>query len=91
MITKVQRSRTFERQFQKAPVHIRQKVKLWIFELAVKGLREARKRPGYHDEPLRGARKGQRSLRLSKGYRLIYVELEKGVLIELLEVNKHDY
>jgi proteic killer suppression protein len=59
----------------------------------MKGLREVRKIPGYHDEPLKGQRKGERSVRLTKGYRAIYVEEHDGTinLIILEEVNKHEY
>jgi len=59
--------------------------------LSLYGISKTRKRLGYHDEPLRGLRKGQRSIRLSRGYRLIYKELEKEVHIYLLEVHRHDY
>jgi toxin HigB-1 len=40
-----------------------------------------------------GNRKGQRSVRLSKAYRAIYKEVEPGnyEVLEILEVNKHDY
>ena len=48
---------------------------------------------GFHDEPLKGKRQGQRSVRLNRAYRAIYVEHETGEveLIEVLEVNKHEY
>jgi proteic killer suppression protein len=36
-------------------------------------LLEVRKIKGFHDEPLKGNRKRQRSIRLSKAYRAIYV------------------
>ena len=57
------------------------------------GIREVRKFKGFHDEPLKGRRRGQRSVRLNKAYRAIYVEHEEGEieLIEVLEVNKHEY
>ncbi len=48
------------------------KLHAWVDDVAHLGLREARKISGYHDEPLKGKRLGQRSVRLSKGYRLIY-------------------
>jgi proteic killer suppression protein len=52
-----------------------------------------RKYKGFHDEPLKGQRKGQRSVRLSKGYRAIYQEITPGnyEIIEIIEVNKHEY
>jgi proteic killer suppression protein len=57
------------------------------------GLLETRKIKGFHDEPLRGDRAGQRSVRLSRAYRAIYVEVDrdKYETIEIIEVNKHDY
>ena len=42
------------------------------------GLRETRKIKGYHDEPLQGDRKGQRSIRLNKAYRAFYIVKEDG-------------
>jgi proteic killer suppression protein len=48
-----------------------------------------RRIPGYHDEPLKGKRKSQRSVRLNRSYRLIYTESDMTILV--LEVNKHEY
>ncbi len=45
----------------------------------------------YHDEPLKGQRIGQRSIRLSKSYRAIYIEHNDDIIIEVIEVNKHEY
>ena len=57
------------------------------------GLNEYRKISGYHDEPLRGARLGQRSVRLNKAYRAFYVVSADGEIeiVKVIEVNKHDY
>lgn len=56
------------------------------------GLIEARKYKGFHDEPLKGERKGQRSVRLSKAYRAIYAQVNgEYEIVEIIEVNKHDY
>jgi toxin HigB-1 len=56
-------------------------------------LRDIRKLSGYHDEPLKGNRLGQRSIRLNKAYRAIYMEEIDGTvnLIVIEEVNKHEY
>ena len=78
---------------KKVPKHIVLKLMGWIEAVNHSGLHEVRKVPGYHDEPLSGVRKGQRSIRLSKGYRAIY-EISKDnkmELVEILEVNKHAY
>ena len=52
-----------------------------------------RKQSGFHDEPLKGTSKGQRSVRLNIAWRAIYVEHAGACveLIEVLEVNKHAY
>ncbi len=51
------------------------------------------KAKGYHDEPLKGQRRGQRSVRLNRSYRLIYTQADHGelVVVGIQEVNKHDY
>ena len=82
-----------KKQLSRCPEHIARKFDYWIDLLQSIGLREARKYKGFHDEPLRGERSGQRSVRLSKGFRVIYRELseERYEIIEVLEVNKHEY
>lgn len=82
-----------EKQIKKLPIHIFDRLLLWARSVETKGLREVRKIPGYHDEPLKGDRFGQRSVRLSRSYRAIYREHHDGslTLIKILEVNKHEY
>jgi proteic killer suppression protein len=65
----------------------------WVDDVGHRGLSEVRKIPGYHDEPLKGERLGQRSIRLSRSYRAIYIIDSKGIIqfLEILEVSKHDY
>ncbi len=47
----------------------------------------------FHDEPLQGNRRGQRSIRLNQAYRAIYLETSDGdlELVEIIEVTKHEY
>lgn len=75
------------------PIHIVRKLQSWVDSIEHEGLNEVRKIPGYHDEPLQGKRSGQRSVRLSKAYRAIYLIDHEGKIeiIKVLEVNKHDY
>jgi proteic killer suppression protein len=63
----------------------------WIEEVEDKGIYEVRKIPGYHDEPLTGAWKGFRSVRLSKAYRAIYSERIDIKIISVIEVSNHEY
>jgi len=66
---------------------------VWTGLVELKGLAEVRKLPGYHDEPLHGRRKGQRSVRLNRLWRAIYVELEdmNAILVQVEEVTPHAY
>jgi proteic killer suppression protein len=77
---------------KKVPLYIALKLDSWIESVGHSGLAEVKKIPGYHDEPLKGDRKGQRSIRLNIAYRAIYV-IKNGVVsfVEIQEVNKHDY
>ena len=77
----------------KVPKHIVTKLSSWVESVAVNGLNFTRKIPGYHDEPLKGNRKGRRSVRLSKSYRAIYIICDDDMVsfIEVREVNKHEY
>ncbi len=81
------------KQLKKLPDFVYIKLLAWAKSVELKGLREVRKIPGYHDEPLKGDRKGQRSIRLSRAYRAIYVEEHDGSvnLVIIEEVNKHEY
>lgn len=72
------------------PTYILIKLRRWAEQVESIGLEEVRKSSGWHDEPLKGIRKGQRSIRLNKAYRAIYV-IENDTLIVVLEANKHDY
>lgn len=86
-------SKFAQKQFKKLPDHIKQSLRTWVAIIEEKGISTMRQIPGYHDEPLKGERQGERSSRLSKAYRVIYVETENRdlIIISVLEVNKHDY
>lgn len=77
----------------KMPAYIKEKLLLWVDAVEKLGINKIRVIPGFHDEPLKGDRKGQRSIRLNKAYRAIYIENEKKeiVVISIVEVNKHEY
>lgn len=82
-----------EKDLKKLPMYIVDKLQLWVDMVENQGLRESRKIPSFHDEPLQGNRRGQRSIRLSKAYRAIYIERNDNRIefVDILEVNKHDY
>ena len=47
-----------KRSLKKLPIYIVIKLEQWISAVAHDGLLEVRKQLGYHDEPLKGKRKG---------------------------------
>ena len=92
-IFKVKLTEFAKRQLLKMPTHIIRKLMSRVDGIEKDGLNYMRKIPGYHDEPLRGKRVGERSIRLSKAYRAIYVLDKEGKveIIKVTEVSKHDY
>lgn len=88
-IYKVVLSEKAKDNLQKIPAYIIYKLQLWVDGVKERRLDEMRKIPGFHDEPL----KGQRSIRLNKAYRAMYVIKIDGSIefVEIIEVNKHEY
>jgi toxin HigB-1 len=93
VLSRVVISKSAQRDVKKAPVQVRRKLALWVRSVETVGIEAVRKVPGYHDEPLHGQRAGQRSIRLSRQWRAIYVMLRDGQLefIEIQEINPHAY
>jgi proteic killer suppression protein len=93
MIKRVLISDSAVKDLRKAPSHVSDKLEAWVRAVARFGLEQVRKVPGYHDEPLKGARKGQRSIRLSKLWRAIYgiARDESTELVRVEEVSPHRY
>lgn len=90
-MTRVTIAKFAEKQLNKLPFYIKEALRYWAETVERQGILEVRKLKGYHDEPLKGERKGQRSIRLNKAYRAIYIESECGIEICVIEVNKHEY
>lgn len=93
MKIEVQFTKYAEKQLRKLPIHIKEALLVWIKDLLKYGLHEVRKNKGFHDEPLHGKRQNQRSVRLNRSYRVIYIESEYGelIIVSIIEVNKHEY
>ncbi len=93
MKTVVLVSKTAAKTLLKCPPQVQQKFAFWQIQLETQGIRTVRKIPGFHDEPLHGQRKGERSVRLNRFWRLIYVERSDGKLeiVEVTEVIAHAY
>ncbi len=66
VITRVEINKRVLKQLRKLPQHIADALLEWVLAVEELGLQEVRKIPGYHDEPLRGNRAGQRAIRFSR-------------------------
>jgi len=93
MLLRIELTKKAQRDLIRVPKFIKEKLLLWVDAVERLGIRQTRKIPGFHDEPLKGDRKGQRSIRLNRSYRAIYIEDQNGELhiISIIEVNKHEY
>lgn len=86
-------SKKVQKQIDAVPEAIAKKFFAWVAAIRIVGVRSVRSRPGFYDEPLQGDRKGQRSVRLNRAWRAIYIEQNDGTLefIEVTEVTHHEY
>ena len=93
MIFEARISARARRQLRRTPRHVVNKLLAWIESIEHDGLASTRRVPGYHDEPLKGTRRGQRSIRLSRQWRAIYeVDVHDGTkLVSVDEVTPHVY
>jgi len=91
--SKVYLTKRADKELTKAPNAVKDSFQDWVTGVEMVGLREMRKIPGLHDEPLKGDRKGQRSVRLSGKWRAIYTENETKQLtvVTVEEVTPHAY
>lgn len=82
-----------KRELKKVPFFVIKSLDQWVRTIELDGLLAAQRIPGYHDEPLRGERKGQRSARLNRKWRVIYVVKKDGSIniVCVEEVTAHDY
>lgn len=81
-----------KKNLHKIPLSIKKKLFTWVAAVEERGVNEVRKIAGYHDEPLKGHRQGQRSIRLNKQWRAIYRVINKKIEFVLIEeVTPHDY
>jgi proteic killer suppression protein len=93
MLTDVRITKRALKDLAQVPRYLADKLQGWVDAVRERGLEEVRKVAGYHDEPLKGRRTGQRSIRLSRAYRAIYkIGREPGgSYVSIEEVGKHDY
>ena len=93
MIKQIELTEAAQKKIKKLPIQVQRKLRLWIKQVEMIGLDNVRKIKGYHDEPLKGVRRGQRSIRLNIAYRALYTEITKHKIegAEVFDINKHKY
>ncbi len=83
--------RRVDRQVSKLPVEMLKRYEKWKDIVEISGPTGLRLIRGFRDEALRGEWKGHRSSRLSQQYRVIYRVDGERLLVQVVEVNPHDY
>ncbi len=76
---------------KRLPVWILKEYETWKDLVHRHGPEILREYPGYHDEQLKGVRKGQRSSRLNRQYRVIYIVDRQLITVYVLELSPHKY
>lgn len=86
-------SKKAKKDLKKIPKRIANLFLLWVDTIETDGYKEMQKIKGYRDHSLIGKRKGQRASCLTQSWRVIYELDDSGEvsIIEVLEVNHHDY
>ncbi len=88
---RIKEHRIIEKTCRKLPTEVVKKYELWKNIIFRHGPLKLREFPGFHDEALKGARKGQRSSRLNLQYRVIYIVEKENVTVLVLEITPHEY
>jgi plasmid maintenance system killer protein len=76
---------------RKLPGPVVKKYELWKNIVYRHGPEKLKGFQGFHDEKLRGKRKGERSSRLSQQYRVIYSVKRQFVTVFVVEITPHQY
>ena len=82
------------KKLKKLPSYIVIKLLNWAKDVELFGLSVVRRSPGLHDEGLKGKWAGYRSIRLSKGYRAIYIlhpKTKELTIVDVVDVSNHEY
>ena len=77
--------------FKRVPKEVLKRYEKWKDIVQVSGPRGLRLIKGFHDESLRGEWRGCRSSRLGLQYRVIYRVVADQVLVQVIDVNAHEY
>ena len=83
--------RRVDKQLGKLPLDVLKRYEKWKDIVKLSGPAGLRLIKGFRDEALRGDWNGHRSSRLNQQYRVIYRTESDRLLVEVVEVNPHDY
>mgnify|MGYP005847810615 CR=1 FL=1 len=83
--------RRIVKQVSRLPTEVLKRYEKWKDVVAISGPQGLRLIKGFHDEALRGGWQGFRSSRLGSQHRAIYRVKASEILIEIVEINAHDY
>lgn len=83
--------RRIVKQVSRLPTEVLKRYEKWKDIVVIPGPQGLRLIKGFHDEALRGGWKGFRSSRLGRQYLVIYRVKASEILIEIVEINAHDY
>jgi len=84
-------NKIISRQCKKIPQQVLKKYELWKNLVFRHGPDILKNFSGFHDEALKGERKGERSSRLNLQYRVIYTINITETTIYVLEITPHQY
>jgi len=88
---RIQEHRNISKICNRLPEQIVKKYELWKNIVFRHGPDKLKEFSGFHDEALKGERKGQRSSRLSLHYRVIYSVVRDVITVYVLEITPHEY
>ena len=87
----IREHKSLQKTVLKLPDNIIKKYELWKDIVFRHGPGKLKEFPGFHDENLKGVRRGQRSSRLNIQYRVIYTVEQKTITIYVIEISPHKY
>ncbi len=87
----IKEHRDIKKVCRKLPRPIVKKYELWKDIVFRHGPEKLKEFPGFNDEKLKGERKGERSSRLSRRYRVIYSVQHDVLTVFVLEITPHEY
>jgi mRNA-degrading endonuclease RelE of RelBE toxin-antitoxin system len=87
----IREHKDIRKKIKKIPLPVVKKYELWKDLIFRHGPGILKEFPGFHDEKLKGERKGQRSSRLNLQYRVIYEIDGEDITVYVLELSPHAY